>query len=271
VADDCQLMADCGGFMDFSAMTVNQVRQYLAQDPEPKDELLKLLAADPRAGVRRLYQQILHRRQLLEKEYRRLDRLACFEEDLHKQGYRLIAGVDEAGRGPIAGPVVAAAVILPPGCRIIGIDDSKKIPEPKRSQLAEEIKGVALAWSVQVVGVEVIEEINILQASLRAMNLAVSNLPQVPEYILVDAVTIPGINFPQRPIVGGDALSMSIAAASILAKVTRDRIMVELDRQFPQYGFARHKGYCTGDHVEALKAYGLSPVHRPGFCGFLNR
>ncbi|MDA8235231.1 MAG: ribonuclease HII [Clostridia bacterium] len=257
--------------MDFSTMTVSQIKDYVNNEPNPSDQLLKLLSIDSRAGVRQLHQQIMQRRELLAKEYQRLDQLALLEEELHNQGYRYIAGVDEVGRGPVAGPVVAAAVILPPGCRIIGLNDSKKVPAAKREQLAAEIKGLALAWSVQEVGVEVIEEINILQASLRAMNLAVNNLSQVPEFILVDAVTIPGVTSPQRPIIGGDALSMSIAAASILAKVTRDRMMEELDSQFPHYGFAKHKGYCSAEHVEALKVHGLSPVHRRSFCGFLDR
>ncbi|MHB8171824.1 MAG: ribonuclease HII [Thermincolia bacterium] len=256
--------------MDFSTMTVTQIKEYINNQPSHGDQQLKILAADPRAGVRQLYQQIMQRRELLVKEYRRLDQLALMEEELHNQGFRYIAGVDEVGRGPLAGPVVAAAVILPPGCRLIGLNDSKKVPAAKREQLAEEIMGLALAWSVQEVGVEVIEEINILQASLRAMSLAVNDLSPTPEYILVDAVTIPGVAFPQRPINGGDALSMSIAAASILAKVTRDRMMGELDNQFPQYGFGKHKGYCSTEHVEALKVHGLSPIHRRSFCGFLN-
>ena len=256
--------------MDFGTMTITQIKEYITNEPSPDEKLLKILATDPRAGVRQLYQQIMQRRELLAKEYRRLDQLALLEEELHNQGFRYIAGVDEVGRGPIAGPVVAAAVILPPGCRIIGLNDSKKVSAAKREQLAEEIKGLALAWSVQEIGVEVIEEINILQASLRAMNLAVNDLSHTLEYILVDAVTIPGVIPPQRPIIGGDALSMSIAAASILAKVTRDRMMVQLDNHFPHYGFAKHKGYCSAEHVNALKVHGLSPIHRRSFCGFLN-
>ena len=176
-----------------------------------------------------------------------------------------ICGIDEAGRGPLAGPVVAGAVILPKDCQILYLNDSKKVSEKKRELLFDEIREKAVSYGIGVVGPGRIDEINILQATYEAMREAVSQLQPAPEILLNDAVTIPGIDLMQIPIVKGDAKSVSIAAASILAKVTRDRMMVEYDALYPEYGFAKHKGYGTAVHIQALKEHGPCPIHRRSF------
>lgn len=176
-----------------------------------------------------------------------------------------ICGIDEAGRGPLAGPVVAGAAILPVDCEILFLNDSKKLSEKKRDLLFDEIKEKAVAYGIGIVSPQVIDEINILQATYEAMRQAISQLNVIPEILLNDAVTIPGVDIMQVPIVKGDAKSVSIAAASILAKVTRDRMMLEYDQIYPEYGFAKHKGYGTAAHIAALKEYGPCPIHRRTF------
>lgn len=176
-----------------------------------------------------------------------------------------ICGIDEAGRGPLAGPVVAGACILPKDCEILYLNDSKKVSEKRRELLYEEIKEKAIAWAVGIKSPDVIDEINILQATYRAMQEAIQKLKVTPDILLNDAVTIPGVTIKQVPIVHGDARSVSIAAASILAKVTRDHLMTEYDSIYPEYGFAKHKGYGTAAHMQAIREYGLSPIHRKSF------
>lgn len=199
----------------------------------------------------------------LEKELARLEAMKEFEREY--DGCSLICGVDEAGRGPLAGPVAAGAVILPKDCMILYLNDSKKLSEKRREELFLEIREKAVSYSVGIVGPERIDEINILQATYEAMRQAVSGLGVVPDLLLNDAVTIPELAIPQVPIIKGDAKSVSIAAASILAKVTRDHRMEEYDRQFPQYGFAKHKGYGTAAHVAAIREFGPCPIHRRSF------
>lgn len=199
----------------------------------------------------------------LEKELARLEAMKEFEREY--DGCSLICGVDEAGRGPLAGPVAAGAVILPKDCMILYLNDSKKLSEKRREELFWEIREKAVSYSVGIVGPERIDEINILQATYEAMRQAVSGLGVVPDLLLNDAVTIPELAIPQVPIIKGDAKSVSIAAASILAKVTRDHLMEEYDRQFPQYGFAKHKGYGTAVHVAAIREFGPCPIHRRSF------
>ena len=182
-------------------------------------------------------------------------------------GYERICGIDEAGRGPLAGPVVAGAVILPKDCEILGVDDSKKLSAKKRELLYDEIMEKAVAVSVGIVSPERIDEINILQATYEAMREAAAGLGTEPDILLNDAVTIPEVVIPQVPIVKGDAKSVSIAAASIIAKVTRDRIMVEYESRFPGYGFASNKGYGSAEHIEALRRLGPTPIHRNSFIG----
>lgn len=199
----------------------------------------------------------------LEKELARLEAMKEFEREY--DGCSLICGVDEAGRGPLAGPVAAGAVILPKDCTILYLNDSKKLSEKRREELFLEIREKAVSYSVGIVGPERIDEINILQATYEAMRQAVSGLGVVPDLLLNDAVTIPELAIPQVPIIKGDAKSVSIAAASILAKVTRDHLMEEYDRQFPQYGFAKHKGYGTAAHVAAIREFSPCPIHRRSF------
>jgi ribonuclease HII len=189
----------------------------------------------------------------------------AFEHTLRDSGIELIAGVDEAGRGPLAGPVVAAAVIFGPSCIIEGVDDSKKLSPARRVELFEQIVSQALAVGVGILPPDEIDELNIYRASMRAMEQAVARLSPSPQHLLVDGPRYLDRSIPSTPIVDGDAKCFSIAAASIIAKVTRDRIMTELDARFPHYGFAKHKGYGTPGHLAALKKYGPSPVHRKSF------
>lgn len=201
-----------------------------------------------------------------EEEIIRLKELSKYEEDCFNRGIELVAGIDEAGRGPLAGPVVAAAVILPKHALIEGVNDSKKISEKKREKLYDDIINTAIAWGVGIVDNNVIDEINILNATRMAMHNAIEALKVKPEYILIDAekkVDTNGIPF--MPIIKGDALSISIAAASIVAKVTRDRMMREYDEIFPVYGFEKHKGYGTKMHTEAIKEHGMCMIHRKSF------
>lgn len=199
----------------------------------------------------------------LEKELLRLEAMKEFEQQY--RDFTLICGIDEAGRGPLAGPVVAGAAILPKDCTILYLNDSKKLSEKRREELYLEIQEKAVTWSVGIASPERIDEINILQATYEAMRQAVSGLKEVPSILFNDAVTIPGIDIPQVPIIKGDAKSVSIAAASVLAKVTRDHMMVEYDQLFPQYGFAKHKGYGTAAHIAAIREYGPTPIHRRTF------
>lgn len=180
-------------------------------------------------------------------------------------GLKYIAGVDEAGRGPLAGPVVAAAVVFPDHIEINGIDDSKKLSQKKREELFEIIGDSAISIGVGIVDHLVIDEVNILNATFRAMHSALSRLACQPEHILVDGPYFAGANIPYTAIIDGDAVSVSIAAASIIAKVTRDRLMRQYDTRYPQYGFARHKGYGTREHIDAIRKFGLCDIHRKSF------
>lgn len=208
-----------------------------------------------------------------EREEKRLIKLAAEQERvrglcIYEKKYAasgLVCGIDEAGRGPLAGPVVAGAVILPAGCEILYINDSKKLSAKKREMLYSVILEQALAVGIGMASPQRIDEINILQATYEAMREAIQNLGKTPDILLNDAVTIPGVQIAQVPIVKGDAKSISIAAASIAAKVTRDRLMEEYDKVLPEYGFASHKGYGTKAHIAALKKHGPSPIHRSSF------
>lgn len=201
-----------------------------------------------------------------EKEITRLQELSKYEEEYFQKGIKLIAGIDEAGRGPLAGPVVAAAVILPKHALIEGVNDSKKLSEKKREKVYEDIISNAIAWGVGIVDNNVIDEINILNATRLAMHNAIEELSIKPEFILIDAEKkVDTGNIPYLPIIKGDALSISIAAASIVAKVTRDRMMREYDKMFPAYGFEKHKGYGTKMHTDAIKENGICMIHRKSF------
>ena len=188
-----------------------------------------------------------------------------FEKIAYQEGYQIIAGIDEAGRGPLAGPVVAAAVILPPGYLNSEINDSKKLSARKREELYEIINKEAVAIGMMVVDADIIDRVNILQATLQAMRDAVLELPSSPDFLLIDGNQRIPILTPQKPIVKGDSLSISIAAASIIAKVSRDRIMEMYHRQFPQYNFQQNKGYGTKEHLDAIKQFGICKIHRKSF------
>lgn len=199
----------------------------------------------------------------LEIERNRLKQMRVYEDQYKDLPY--LCGIDEAGRGPLAGPVVAAAVILPKSCEILYLNDSKKLSEKKREELYEQIQKQAVAVGVGMVFSELIDEINILQATYKAMREAIENLTVIPSLLLNDAVKIPEVLIEQVPIIKGDAKSVSIAAASVVAKVTRDRLMICYGEQYPEYGFAKHKGYGTKQHQEAIKQFGVSPIHRISF------
>ncbi len=218
---------------------------------------------DGRAGVQNLVRQAQKKLERLEKERARMETLKQYERQYGAAGY--VCGIDEAGRGPLAGPVVAGAAILPKDCGILGINDSKQLSEKKREELYSVILEEAVAVGIGMASPQRIDEINILMATYEAMRKAIQNLSVVPDILLNDAVCIPQVEIPQVPIIRGDAKSISIGAASILAKVTRDRLMVEYDKIMPEYGFARHKGYGTSEHIEAIRIYGPSSIHRQSF------
>jgi ribonuclease HII len=200
------------------------------------------------------------------RRFRPRDAHQRHERELKLAGYRRVAGIDEVGRGPLAGPVVAAAVILPPRPRLRGLRDSKVVPRARREQLYEQILERAIAVGVGCVEVEEIDAINILQATKLAMRQAIERLPEPADHLLIDALSLRGVDLPQRAIIHGDAISASIAAASIVAKVTRDRICDEMDARYPGYGFAHNKGYCTRQHVDALLEQGPCAWHRRSFA-----
>lgn len=229
--------------------------------------LLEALETDSRCGAQELAKQIRARQRKSRVEGQRLRKLLQYETELWEQGFTLIAGVDEAGMAPLAGPVVAGAVILPRKYKLRDLNDSKKIPDKtKREEMAAQIKADAVCWSVGRAEVEEIDEINIYHAGLLAMRRAVEGLETCPDFVLVDARKIPHCPAPQRGIIRGDTLSASIAAASIIAKTTRDAQMAELDRQYPGYGLASHKGYGTPAHLHALNLLGVLPIHRRSFA-----
>lgn len=231
------------------------------------NQTLQLLYAeyanDNRASVVSLIAKYKKQEEKLNKERERLEEMRIYE---HKYAeYSYICGIDEVGRGPLAGPVMAAAVILPKDCEILYLNDSKKLSEKKREELYDKIMEKATAVGIGYAGPERIDEINILQATYEAMRMAIQNLKVQPDLLLNDAVTIPEVDVEQIPIIKGDAKSVSIAAASIVAKVTRDRLMIEYDKMFPGYGFASNKGYGSASHIGALMEQGPTPIHRASF------
>lgn len=199
------------------------------------------------------------------REKKRLDELSRYEKDAYRKGFRYVAGIDEAGRGPLAGPVVAACVMLPEGCLIEGLDDSKKLSASKRESLYDIIMDRAVSVGIGVVDEKHIDSMNILNATKLAMKRAVDQVEPKPDLLLIDAVRLPDIDILQASIIKGDSLSVSIAAASIVAKVTRDRLIEEADVLYPAYGFKKHKGYGTSEHINAIRKYGICPIHRISF------
>ena len=248
------------------AISLTEIRQELqAACADELPAFIKRYEDDERAGVQKLVESAAKQLKALERERARTEQLMCYEREYGE--YQYICGIDEVGRGPLAGPVVAGAVILPKSCDILYINDSKKLSEKKREELYEIIMEKAVACAVGYASPERIDEINILQATYEAMREAIGKLSPQPDILLNDAVTIPGIDIRQIPIIKGDAKSISIGAASIIAKVTRDRLMVEYDSVFPEYGFASNKGYGSQAHIDALKKYGPTPIHRRSFIG----
>lgn len=247
--------------------SIAEIKEKLAAAAASEREaLLIFYAADGRKGVQALLASYAKKQAAYAEELQRLSRLCVYEAEGYAAGDTYIAGVDEVGRGPLAGPVVAAAVVLPRDCRILGINDSKKLSAQKREALYEEICEKAVSYAFGVVSPQAIDEINILQATFRAMREAVAGLSVIPDRILVDGNRpIPGFSVPQRAIVQGDGKSMSIAAASIIAKVVRDDMMREYEDVYPGYGFAQNKGYGAAVHIAALQSQGPCPIHRRSF------
>ena len=256
--------------MSTDRKSIAQIKKEFAEAKEGSlEELFAQYAMDERSGVKAVLNSYRKKQEKLAKERVRLEEMRSYEHQYERYGY--VCGIDEAGRGPLAGPVVAGAVILPEDCEILWLNDSKQLSEKKREALYDEIMEKAVAVGLGVVSQERIDEINILQATYEAMREAVGKLDPQPEILLNDAVTIPGLSQRQIPIIKGDAKSQSIAAASVVAKVTRDHMMIALDEAYPQYGFASNKGYGSAAHMAALREYGPCPLHRRTFihniCG----
>ena len=252
---------------DLARLSVAELRaRFLDEGRALPAEWEAALAGDPRAGARAIHRAVLRRRRQNRAEGQRLRRLLRYESELWERGVTLVAGADEAGMAPLAGPVVAGACILRQDYRPRGIDDSKKLDPAERERLAEDIRRNAVSWAVARAEVEEIDRLNVYWAGILALERAVRALAPRPEHVLVDARTLRGLDLPQRGIVHGDALSLTIAAASILAKTARDALMAELDARHPGYGLARHKGYPTPEHLQALKERGPCPVHRRSFA-----
>lgn len=244
--------------------TIGEIRaEFSDACAEDYPSLFEKYREDSRSGVVKLLEQYRKKEEALKKEIARTEAMKAFEHKYEHLGY--LCGIDEVGRGPLAGPVVACAVILPKDCDILYLNDSKQLTAKKREELYDVIMEKAVSAGIGMAGPQRIDEINILQATYEAMRQAIGNLKVVPQVLLNDAVTIPEVTIPQVPIIKGDAKSISIAAASIVAKVTRDRMMVEYDEVMPGYGFASNKGYGSAAHIEALKKYGPSPIHRASF------
>jgi ribonuclease HII len=253
--------------MSGSGESIANLRDRLTSGRNIDPAELQRLAADPRAGVRALARRLQRRIEAAATEAARLQKLLVHERALWDRGVLRVAGVDEAGAGPLAGPVVAAAVILAPGTMIDSVDDSKKLTAKKREELAAEIEARAVAWAVGVCEPEEIDRLNIFQAGRQAMRRAVDALRPAPEHLLVDARIVPGWRASlQTPLIDGDARCQSIAAASIIAKVTRDAIMDELHERWPDYGFADNRGYGTPAHLAALQRLGPTAAHRRSFA-----
>ena len=252
---------------DIARMSVAELRERFLERARPlPEECEEALRDDPRAGARAVYEAVLRRRHENRAEGQRLRHLLRYELPLWERGVTRIAGVDEAGMAPLAGPVVAAAVILPRDFRPRGIDDSKQVDAPERERLCVEIKAAARCWAVGVASVEEIDTLNIYRAGLLAMRRAVEGLAERPDHVLIDARRLPEVRIAQDAIVHGDALSLTIAAASIVAKTTRDAMMCAYDAEHPAYGFARHKGYPTSEHFAAIERLGVCPLHRRSFA-----
>lgn len=244
--------------------SINEIKKEFEQaDRQSLSSLYEIYRDDNRAGVVSLIAKYKKQEEKIKQEKRRIEEMCIYERKY--ADFQYICGIDEVGRGPLAGPVVAGAVILPKDCDILYLNDSKKLSEKMRETLYDEIMEKAVATGIGLVSPARIDEINILQATYEAMRMAISNLKIRPDLLLNDAVTIPEVDIKQVPIIKGDAKSVSIAAASIIAKVTRDRLMVQYEEVLPGYGFASNKGYGSSAHIQALKEIGPTPIHRQSF------
>ena len=244
--------------------TIKEIKEQLANIQQLDDPLLAELEQDSRSGV---IQAIAKRKRDIQKrldEDLRLEKMLAYEKELYTQGIQLIAGVDEVGRGPLAGPVVAAAVILPKACKIPGLNDSKKIPKSKHKEIYEAVLQNAIAIGIGIKDNQVIDQVNIYEATKLAMREAVGQLEPQPQHLLIDAMRL-DLPISQTSIIKGDANSLSIAAASIVAKVTRDQMMEEFDKEYPGYDFAKNAGYGTTNHLAGLDQLGVTPIHRRSF------
>ena len=244
--------------------TIKEVKERLAMIDELDHPLFEELILDGRAGVQAAISKRKRELQKQVDEDLRLEKMLAYEKELYTQGIHLIAGVDEVGRGPLAGPVVAAAVILPENCKIPGLNDSKKIPKSKHKEIYEAVLQNAIAIGIGIKDNQVIDQVNIYEATKLAMMEAIGQLEPQPQHLLIDAMKL-DLPIPQTSIIKGDANSLSIAAASIVAKVTRDQMMEEFDREYPGYDFAQNAGYGTAKHLAGLDKLGVTPIHRRSF------
>lgn len=251
------------------AESIAEIKKNLSAITTSEHDYVESLRKDTRAGVKTALKQFDKKIEKQAQLLKKLQEMSEFEEQAYQEGYQSIAGIDEVGRGPLAGPVIAAAVVLPKNCDILGLNDSKQLSEAKRDQLFDEINEKAVAIGVGLVDQSEIDRINIYQASKKAMMLAVEKLAVQPDFLLVDAMTLP-TQTSQQSLIKGDARSISIAAASIIAKVTRDRLMKEYSVVYPYYGFERNAGYGTKEHLLALETHGITPIHRLTFAPVKN-
>ncbi|WP_428908678.1 ribonuclease HII [Niallia sp. Krafla_26] len=246
-------------------LTIKQIEEQLLKIDNPKHELFRTLMTDNRKGVQTIlkrWKSEQEKQQLLQDKFMKM---LSYERQYRQEGYQLIAGIDEVGRGPLAGPVVSAAVILPEDVFLPGIDDSKKLTEKMRELMYKEIKDEAISIGIGIIDNDEIDRVNIYNATKKAMLMAIGQLNPKPDFLLIDAVKL-DTPYPSQSIIKGDALSVSISAASIIAKVTRDRLLKEYDRKYPGYGFANNAGYGTKEHLDGLKRQGITPIHRKTFA-----
>jgi ribonuclease HII len=248
-------------------LSIEEIRQQLRQEDQPiTAQFLNKLGRDPRQGARRIYELLKKRYEKERTDRMRVLNMLNFERVLWKSGVQAVAGIDEVGMGPLAGPVVAAAVIFPPGTEFTGIDDSKNLDVDQRVKMEGVIRRTATAIGIGLAEVSEIDRLNIYNAGLLAMRRAMEALPVKPQHLLIDARTIPDIAIPQNSFFKGDGINFSIAAASIIAKTYRDRLMEELEKKYPGYGFAQHKGYSTAEHQNSIRQLGPCPIHRMSFA-----
>ncbi|USG68397.1 ribonuclease HII [Brevibacillus ruminantium] len=248
-------------------MSIKEIRDQIEKMDEVSKDFLQWLHEDKRKGVNELARQVEQAQERKAKLARQWEEMTTFERALRAEGYIHLLGIDEVGRGPLAGPVVAAAVSLPADFYLPGLNDSKKLPAATREAFCEVIKSQALAVGVGIVSADRIDEINILEATKEAMKLAIKQAGIIPDACLIDAVQLKDLPYKQLPIIGGDGKSVSIAAASVVAKVTRDKMMSEYAKEYPQYSFEKNAGYGTAEHLSALERYGMTPIHRRSFTG----